>query len=491
MNFLLKFLNMVNLQEYKRKLSCPGEKKVFKLPWARVVVTNVFNNGSLVKYKSLKHFQKKGIEPFAVCELKIFRDSDQTLYTVFKCSICRKMNGLENLLMNQPMNITEAYKCDHSKICDMFLAEWGHWTDVWQTNVAEITNDTEVFELRVLNNDEKIITLDEGERFIACVYDDNKNSVSLLSTLSQRMKVPKCFNCSVRPCYHLKIYKKEIASIFKQNNPGEEFPGDFYWTRSKDMRNRKQEPPTQYLEPETHSQFGFNQTKFFFPISEDENLSHKFQQHFNQTIILPEKFIPAWEQTKLCRHNSTFDPNDQNLVRVSPTVTKYNETSEEVLNIPIFARPSVANCKCQLEPDLAEYLLWNAGGGRAICYVFLLSSYMKMNHGVPINSQVNARKDTFTALGFPTSMTYNLFEKSFIGFCQLLQYKDEVWACPNCSETPPYLVCDGKATGVTKRKVSHISELDRHPTDDKPLSQGSNIQDRVYMAEKKDRDKFR
>ena len=86
------------------------------------------------------------------------------------------MNGLENLLMNQPVNITEAYKCDHSKICDMFLAEWGHWTDVWQTNVAEITNDTEVFEVRVLNNDEKVITLDEGERFIACVYDDNKNS---------------------------------------------------------------------------------------------------------------------------------------------------------------------------------------------------------------------------------------------------------------------------------------------------------------------------
>ena len=53
----------------------------------------------------------------------------------------------------------------------------------------------------------------------------------------------------------------------------------------------------------------------------------------NQTIILPEKFIPAWEPTKLCRHNNTFNPNDQNLVRVSPTVTKYNEMSEEVLNI--------------------------------------------------------------------------------------------------------------------------------------------------------------
>ena len=83
-------------------------------------------------------------------------------------------------------------------------------------------------------------------------------------------------------------------------------------------------------------------------------------------------------------------------------------------------------------------------------------------------------------------LQYSKLFKS-LGFAALIEFRDSDFSCPQCSDTPEYVVCDGKAMGPTKRKVDHISELDRHSLDNNVLPPGTEFADRVFISNTRER----
>ena len=51
--------------------------------------------------------------------------------------------------------------------------------------------------------------------------------------------------------------------------------------------------------------------------------------------------------------------------------------------------------------------------------------------------------------------------RAVTGFAGMLRFMKEDFLCDKCGDTPAYIVCDGKSIGPAKRKVNHLSELDR------------------------------
>ena len=104
-----------------------------------------------------------------------------------------------------------------------------------------------------------------------------------------------------------------------------------------------------------------------------------------------------------------------------------------------------------------------------------------------MNASFNARKATLGDIGLKSSLSYSLFLRACTGYAQMIQFKKEDYLCPNCGDSPSYIVCDGKTDGPTKRKVEHLKEFDKAEGDDSDLCQGSFFQDRVFLSENRER----
>jgi hypothetical protein len=85
------------------------------------------------------------------------------------------------------------------------------------------------------------------------------------------------------------------------------------------------------------------------------------------------------------------------------------------------------------------------------------------------------------------SLSYSLFLRACTGYAQMIVFKKEDFLCPNCGDSPSYIVCDGKTDGPTKRKVEHLKELDKAEEDESDLCQGSFFHDRVFLSDNKER----
>ena len=105
-----------------------------------------------------------------------------------------------------------------------------------------------------------------------------------------------------------------------------------------------------------------------------------------------------------------------------------------------------------------------------------------------MNAIYSSRSTTFSSLGVTTSLTVKDLTKAITGFATMLKFRNEDFKCNNCGDTPDYIVCDGKSIGPAKRKVNHLTELDRAEDDDTPLLQGSKFPDRVFLNRKAERD---
>ena len=85
-------------------------------------------------------------------------------------------------------------------------------------------------------------------------------------------------------------------------------------------------------------------------------------------------------------------------------------------------------------------------------------------------------------MGVTTSLTVQDLTRAVTGFAAMLKFRKEDFVCDKCGDTPEYIVCDGK------RKVNHLTELDRAEEDNSPLQQGLQFSQRVFLSRKAERD---
>ena len=386
------------------------------------------------------------------------------------------MEALCGLSLDQDKDNITALQCMHAKAAFHFGGNWdSHWT------IGDI-EDTDASYKVECNLDLSLQQLRDDRLFLAAYQKDCV--ISLLFTVSPKQKYPFCSKCSSKKCGCFRRFKKALD---EQIDPDES--AHYYWKR---LKTDRPQPNGHFLEiPSTDDHFlrhGYNLTPFQYPIKRDENLQEKFVERLNGNMSLPNQIIPIFEPTIICEHGNTSDPSNANLKKVSSNMKVFTESNEYIVDTETYGRPSAGNCKCVIQADTHEFLLWNLGNGKFICYTFLHSSIHKMTTGMAMNAIVSSRQDTLSSLGLQTSLTVKDFNRSVTGFAKLMRFRKEDFLCDNCGETPEYIVCDGKSVGPAKRKVEHLSEFDRQEADETPLSEGSSFKDRVFLSVKQERD---
>ena len=229
-----------------------------------------------------------------------------------------------------------------------------------------------------------------------------------------------------------------------------------------------------------HKKHGYNRTAFEYPIKRNKELQDKFCARLNGTFDLPNQIVPTCDGHEICdNHGNNFNPDDQKLVLVSENITIYTESCDKILPIPSYARPTVEGCKCLAQADTHDHLLWNMGSGHLLDYLYLHNHlHKKVTSGNAMNASFNARKTALSSIGLKSSLSYPIFLRACTGFAQMIRFRKEDFLCSSCGDSLPYIVCDGKAEGPSKRKVSHLEELDRCEGDVSVLCQGSLFKDR-------------
>ena len=386
------------------------------------------------------------------------------------------MEPLSGLSLDQDSVDLFPLRCIHSQAASYFGGEWDrHWTieDIEasdESHKVECNLDTTVKELR-------------NDRLFLAAYQKN-GIISLLFTVSPKQKFPFCSQCSSKKC---KCFRSFQNAKEEEGDPDESV--DLFWKR---LRTERPEPSDHFLEMssvEDHfGRHGYNLTSFEYPIKRDHILRDKFVDRLKGNLEIPAKIVPGFEPNACERHGNGYNPSSQNLKKMSPNVKVFTETYEFIFDSESYGRPTDGNCKCILQADTHENLLWNLGGGKFICYNFLHSSIHKMTKGMAMNAVHSSRAESLSSLGITSSLTVKDLTRAITGFSKMMKFRDEDFQCNNCGETPEYIVCDGKSIGPAKRKVEHLEELDREDGDMTPLGQGSNFKDRVFLSMKQERD---
>ena len=138
-------------------------------------------------------------------------------------------------------------------------------------------------------------------------------------------------------------------------------------------------PPDHYSEVEPIDEFtkkyGYNLTRIVYPFKMDPETKETWIKRLDGNYDLPQRIIPEFVESFLCKHGDKYDRNDENLVEFSSNVIIYTEMSEKVYSIKTYARKSLGSCRCRQQADTHNLLLWHLRKGKMIDYLFF-SCYM-------------------------------------------------------------------------------------------------------------------
>lgn len=400
------------------------------------------------------------------------------LYQIYSCNSCPVMESVPGMRLDQCQEEMQDLQCVHSKAVETFFPSWDdHWT------VCDL-DDSDMSYKVFCNQDIKMQTfIDEG-RFLSAIQTDGV--VTLLFTVARKQKFPLCNrrSCSSKvKCICYKKYKSFLADEESDES------ANYYWDRRTSQKTTLVDHFLESVPVEDHHRkHGHNMTTFEYPIKRSKELQEKFLSRLEGCFNLPERICPNYDDQSFCQHGERYTKNDNMLVLTSPNLTIYTETCDKIFPIPTYGRPTEGDCICIQQADTHDLLLWNMGSGKLFDYLFLHNHlHRMMSSGIAMNACFNARKTSLSNIGLKSSLIYSSFLRACTGYAQMIQFRKEDYLCPNCGDSPNYIVCDGKTDGPTKRKVAHLHELDRADDDESVLCQGSVFQDRVFLSENRER----
>ena len=426
---------MNKVQHYERLLSTK-EKNIFILPKGHVVLRGITDLGHLVKYTSDAEYKKKGKKQLWITlKLKIFRNKNGVFYDLYKCNLCEKMTSVDQLALNNDKSDVAKYKCLHSRVCEIIVHRRGNWRDIWNIKMDNVLPTDELFDPSFPPMDQNYLTLREDNLFVAACYNSNSNEMTLLSTLTTKFKTPDCSKCSVRGCRCFKDYKAAMLAIHKERYPDANSFPDLFCNRFDKKRHEANKNMLKQNSSNNFSQY-HNKKKVLYPIFRDAGMLDIFKRSQKDQVILPEEFVPEFDENLICVHGHKYQESNTKLVIMSKTVTIFGENYETVKNITNFARPTVGICRCRLQTDTTNYCLWNMGASKFIKMDYLLQVVHKFTNLSAIEAAFKARSDQFSSLGVRTELNSKNACSSITGFCEQLSFYDEDWMCDDCGETP-------------------------------------------------------
>ena len=243
--------------------------------------------------------------------------------------------------------------------------------------------------------------------------------------------------------------------------------------------------------------YGYNATKFDYPIHRDPFLFARFQEYLTDNLDIPDDLIPVYDPSDSCSHGYSFNESDTDLILLNPdrNITVYFEATETIMQKSVYGRKTVSSCKCVKQLDGHPYLLWNLGAlkqeksHKFVHYSFLLNSVHNWSLGTPYNSILTARELTMKSLMCGTSLTHQDFDKAMMGFSNQIKIRKEEFTClGECDgDTPPVIVADGVCIAPTSKKSDHIHEFKPHEDDFDALAPSTSFKDRTFLIKKSER----
>ena len=343
-NTITSKLDTMNLQTYERKLYTPGHNDFFILPSGSVIIRNINKNGKLITYKSLKKYKEKSVPMWVECKLHLFRHETATanninsFFPVFRCCECREMDQIETLPLAQHMETLENTKCIHSKMADKITLRRGTWDTVWSVDLSDIAINDVSYKVDITDQDQHqdFATLREDNLFLAVIEMRNKKKTSILFTINHSTKKPICSNCCRKPCKCFRQYKANV----ERENP----EVVHYWEKLKKRpRDLPKHYDTESEQSEHFSYYGYNHSKILFPIHRNGELQQKVDAKRENKLPLPDKFVPKTGDHIKCKHGNKYNP--ENVVKISDSITVFEETEEYHLYKPVYAFTSLGDCK--------------------------------------------------------------------------------------------------------------------------------------------------
>ena len=324
-----------------------------------------------------------------------------------------------------------------------------------------------------------------------------EKNISILFNNTSRQIRPECSSHKHRGCKHFHFYKQKIEEQVRAENPGLlEYDYGHFWDRK--ARDQVTVPkPAEHYDDDTHHfrQHGFNKTRFDFPLRRDPALQKKIaerNENFESAVIarfgLSDQLIPTYNPDLKCPHNNLFDASNEKLKKMSEKVTVFTERNEYQMECKVYGRPTNGDCNCFVQADCHELALWHLGDGKLIDYNYLLAAILGFFKGHSFTSQSETRKEIIEmAAGVESAMTFKDLHRASTGFAKMMKLKREDFICPNCGETPAYIVCDGKQLGPRSVHTKHLSELGPAEGDEDILEQSTKFKDRCFLIKKKER----
>ena len=322
------------------------------------------------------------------------------------------MESVQGMHLDQTKEDLWNLQCVHSKAVASFFPDWeDHWTidDLQETDMSY-----KVF----CNPDIRIQTFIDQKRFLSAIQIDGE--VTLMFTVGAKQKFPLCssINCSKQTkCLCYRKYKKILEEDRDENEVG----SNYYWER-----RTRQKPAVvdHYLEnlplDEHHRKHGYNKTILEYPIKRCPEMQMKFLRRLDGFFDLPDSIVPDADDKSTCCHTNLYVKDNEKLKMMSPNITIYTETSDRILSIPTYGRPTEGDCKCFDQADAHDLLLWNLGSGKFVDYLFIHNHLHKMiSSGIAMNASFNARKTSLSDIGVKSSLTYSVFLRACTGYAQL------------------------------------------------------------------------
>lgn len=443
---------------YLRNLSkkCNGHN-VFNIPWGGVIIRNCDKAGEFLDFKTVQDYRRNYQNFWTELIITVFRNNDGRQFVEYVCKDCRIMRGIEFMDIEQNEVIMSAKRCHHSNACRRKLSE-----DV--DDYLDTTAIPNTIEARSIFTNENIeeVTLRNDSLFLACYQNERK--ISILYTVTSRQVFPICSRChhDKCPCFRKYSHMKRSNECEEANEDVNEVVEDpLPWDKITHSL-----PTAHYDAPipleEYYNEYGTNLEEIKYPIGRDKQMQKLLRRRMSSGIFdLPKQIIAKYDGHSKCKHSNKFDPEKKEII--SQNVIIHTDKTEQLFDVAVYGlqteyvhgeRP----CNCIYKPDCNYLLLWHLGGGEMVDYLTLFGFIQEFCHGgLPMDTFWKSREAAFKSMGLKSSsLKKENWNKAVRGFVNCLQYSKDIWICPHCKDTPPYLVADGKFLGPAKRKVIYV-----------------------------------
>ena len=468
--------------EYFRQLSnTPGA--VHTLQCGSLIVQNCLDTGDLIPETTEKQYRAWKKPLFLILKLLLFVE-DGEMFPILGCSGCAEMIPFVHLTFHQNKANLMRQLCTHAFVGTELISK--DWRERWEIpDVDLIETENFVFHNELeseTENKTEVTPLLQHPKLTAVQMSGN---LSILFTINNRQKTPFC---SLHPSYNC-ICSKTAKAHFKKTKEENkaQLINNFNGVNSPKNKTKLEETEEAF---NVNSFCGYNEENINLPLKDNEKTL--WQSNNNLKFDLPEEIVPVYNPEKKCKlHESPYDPNDLNCMSESKNIIIYTYTNEIILHCKVKARPTLGPCKCHQRVCGHKYGLWHLGLGKFVDYNFLLHWLLAWRGGGdPVHNEHAARAQKMRQIGTETTLTRQELNKAAMGFKSKVKFDDmSTFVCPRCGLYPKYLVCDGKCSGLSKKMLNGVSELDKADDDDEVLQQGTVASQRNFLSSSREQGK--